>query len=90
MELNKKQLEDFTKMSMQSVRHCEYEGVFYAIYITNRFTKIGWMAEIGDKFYGTTAKMKLDQKDDIIDFYLAIDKNAIDTIKSLRVESPYA
>lgn len=70
-------------MTMQSVRNLEHNGHVYAIYITNRFRKIGWMAEIDGQYYGMTAKLLLKQRDDIIDYYLTIDKNAKESIDAL-------
>lgn len=79
-QLNDKILEHLKVKWLQSVRHMEHNGVMYAVYITNRFRKIGWLAEINGKYYGTPAKMSLKQKDDIIDYYLTIDRNAKETI----------
>jgi hypothetical protein len=87
MKLNKKQLEKFTQKTMQSVRNLEHNGIIYAVFITNRFRKIGWMAEIQGEFYVQLAKMKLEQKDDIIDFYLTTDKNAKDSIDAICLNS---
>ena len=83
MMLTEKELKKITTETMQSVRNLEHNGVMYAIYITNRFRKIGWMAEIDEKFYGASTKLSLQQKDDIIDYYLTMDKNAKDTIEEL-------
>ena len=82
-KLNKKELEKLTTMSMQSVRNMIHNNVVYAVYITNRFRKMGWMAEINGEFYGQTVKMRLEQKDDIIDIYLAVDKNARESIDAI-------
>jgi hypothetical protein len=70
---------------LQSVRHLiDMEtGTAYCIYITNRFRKIGWLAQVEGKYYGTQAKLALKEKDDIIDYYLTIDDNAKKTIKEL-------
>lgn len=81
--LNKKEIENLTKVTMQSVRNLEHNGTMYAIYIAKLFRKIGWMAEIDGKFYGQVAMMKLEQKDDIIDYYLAIDVNAKESIDKI-------
>lgn len=81
--LDNKILEHFKVKSCQSVRHLEYRDVMYAIFITNRFRKIGWLAEFEGKFYGTFSKLSLKEKDDIIDYYLAMDKNAKETIDKL-------
>ena len=86
MELTKKNLGKLTKQTMQSTRTNIYEDVVYAIYITKGFKFIGWMAEINEKYYGTQAEMVLPakQKDDIIDYYLAMDKNAQESIKEIK------
>lgn len=69
---------------LQSVRHLVHEsGNPYAIYITNRFRKIGWLSNIDGKYYGTMSKLALKDKDDIIDYYLAIDENAKKTLTEL-------
>jgi len=81
--LDNKILEKFKVKSCQSVRHLEYKGIMYAIFITNRFRKIGWIAEVNGKYYGTFSKLSLKQKDDAIDFYLAMDKNAKDSLDKL-------
>lgn len=76
-------LEYFKVKSVQSIRYQTHNGVLFAIFITNRFRKIGWFAEFEGKYYGTFSKLQLKDKDDIIDYYLAIDKNAKDSIDSL-------
>lgn len=69
---------------LQSVRHLVHEsGNPYAIYITNRFRKIGWLTNIDGKYYGTISKLSLKDKDDAIDYYLAIDENAKKTMNQL-------
>lgn len=83
VSLNKKQLEKLSGLTMQSVRNLYHEGVMYAVFITNRFTKIGWMAEIDQKFYSNVFKLKIQQRDDIIDYYLSTDQNAKDSITSI-------
>ncbi|MGI9118411.1 MAG: hypothetical protein ACR2IQ_02590 [Minisyncoccia bacterium] len=82
-ELDNKILEQFKIKSCQSVRHLIHKDVMYAVFITNRFRKIGWMAQVGEKYYGNIAKMSLKEKDDIIDYYVSIDKNAKDSIEQL-------
>ena len=82
--LDNKILEHFKVKSCQSVRHLEHNGVMYAIFITNRFRKIGWLSEIKGQYYGTFAKMSLKQKDDIIDYYLSMDANAKASIDKLN------
>ena len=86
VSLNKKQLEKLTALTMQSVRNLNHNDVMYAVFITKRFTKIGWMAEIDGKFYSNIFKLKLEQRDDIIDFYVATDKNAKDSIDEICKE----
>lgn len=86
-ELDNKILEHFKIKSCQSVRHLEYNGIMYAIFITNRFRKIGWLAKIDERYYGTFAKLIIKEKDDIIDNYLAIDKNAKDSIDKLIIST---
>ena len=76
MELDNKILDHFKIKSCQSIRHLTHDGNLYAIFITNRFRKIGWLTEKDGKYYGTFAKMSLKEKDDIIDYYLAMDANA--------------
>lgn len=83
-ELDQKALEIYKVKSFQSVRHLIHNnGTMYAIFITNRFRRIGWIAEVEGKYYGTFSKLQLKEKDDIIDYYLTIDRNAKETIDEL-------
>lgn len=70
---------------LQSVRHLIHveTGTMYAVFITNRFRKIGWVTEIGEKYYSQLAKMQLKDKDDIIDYFLAMDENAKKSIADI-------
>lgn len=83
--LEQKILEQFKIKSCQSVRHLVdmNTSVAYAIFITNRYRKIGWIAEVNGKYYGTFSTLVLKDKDDIIDYYLAMDDNAKKTIQQL-------
>ena len=87
LELDNKILEQFKVKSCQSIRHLLHNGQTYAIFITNRFRKIGWIYEKDGKYYGAQAKMILRDKDDIIDFYVAMDTNAKASIEELCKES---
>lgn len=79
-------LDYFKVKSCQSVRHLEHNGVMYAIFITNRYRKMGWIAEVNGKYYGNISKISLKEKDDAIDYYLTIDKNAKESIDALNKE----
>jgi len=81
--LDDKIIEQFKVKSFQSVRHLIHNGVLYAIFITNRFRKMGWMTEIGGKHYGNVVKLSLVEKDDIIDVYVSLDTNAKQTINEV-------
>ena len=78
-------LDYFKVKSCQSVRHLVdmNTNVAYAIFITNRFRKIGWIAEVEEKYYGGFTKLVLKDKDDIIDYYLAMDDQAKRSILEL-------
>lgn len=82
-KITKQEIEKISKKTMQSVRHLMYKEIPYAIYITNRFRKIGWMAIIKGEYYGVTSKLELQQKDDIIDYYVTMKKNAEDSIEEI-------
>ena len=77
-ELDSKILAHFKIKSCQSIRHLidMNTSTAYAIFITNRYRKIGWMAEVKGEYYGITSPMSLDQKDDIIDYYVTMKLNA--------------
>lgn len=77
-------LDYFKVKSCQSVRHLHHNGTMYAVFITNRFRKIGWLTEIGGRYYGSFSKMTLKDKDDIIDYYLTMDANAKASIDALH------
>ncbi len=84
--MNEEQIKNTLNIkSFQSVRHLVdmHTSVAYAIYITNRFRKIGWLAQFEGKYYGQMAKLSIKEKDDIIDAYLAIDENAKKTLKEI-------
>lgn len=83
VSLNKKQLEKLTLLKMQSVRNLVHNGILYAVFITNLFRKIGWMTEIDGKFYSNVFKLKREQPDDIIDYYLSTDQNAKESIDAI-------
>lgn len=83
-ELTKEKVEEVSNVETQSVRHLVYGGALYAIYITKKFKQMGWLAEVNGKYYGTITDLKLKEKDDIIDYYLALDENAKKTIDAIQ------
>jgi len=87
-EITKEKLEKIINLPTQSVRHLTHLGELYAIYITKCFKQIGWLGEVKGKYYGTLTDLKLKEKDDIIDYYLAMDENAKKTIKTLQDTPP--
>jgi hypothetical protein len=83
-ELAKEKLEKVINTPTQSVRHLIHDGEMYAVYITKGFKQMGWLGEVNGKYYGTITKLALKEKDDIIDYYLTLDKNAKDTIEAIK------
>ena len=84
MQISSEKLEEVINLPTQSVRHLTHEGELYAIYITKKFRQIGWLGEVDGKYYGTLTDLKLKEKDDIIDYYLAMDENAKKTITAIK------